>query len=300
VCSLNQTIKGAIFLSLAAAIWGGMYVVSKFALDTIPPMTLLFVRYLIASSVMLGICWYKGIPILPRGNWGILIQIGIIGYFISVGAQFIGTKLSSAHLGSLITTLSPVFLSLFAILLLKEKMTKKQLFSTLTALLGVIVIIGLPATRDESSDQVFFGSLFLLLAAVSWGYYSVLARKASQTYYTLQITTIGILVATVCTFPTIFFELGQWQVTDILEWPIILSALYLGIVSTAVAFFCWNYGLKLTPSHQAGLFFFLQPVVGTFLGWLLLKESLSVSFLIGSLFILFGVYLSLNTKQETT
>lgn len=286
---LKKSYLGPIYLSLAAAIWGGMYVVSKYALDIIPPMTLLFIRYIIASLIMGSICWYLRIPTLLREHKKLLFQIGFIGYFISVAFQFIGTKLSSAHMGALITTLSPVFLSLFAIILLKEKMSSKQGFSMFIALIGVILIVGLPGGHEK--DNTIWGILTLLIAALSWGYYSVISRKASRYYSPLQLTTVGIWIATVFTFPTIFLELDQWDPAALISWPILLSSIYLGVISTALAFFSWNKGLQLTPAHQAGLFFFLQPVVGSLLGWFFLDEHLSYAFFIGSLFIIAGVYL---------
>jgi drug/metabolite transporter (DMT)-like permease len=292
---VKKAYVGPLYLSLAAAIWGGMYVVSKYALDIIPPMTLLFIRYLLASFVMGAICWSKNITIIPRKHRGLFFQIGFVGYFFSVGTQFIGTKLSSAHMGALLTTLSPIFLSLFAILLLKEKMTSKQIIAMFLSLLGLLAIVGLPGIQGQ--DHALLGSFILLLAAISWGYYSVISRKASHYYSPIQITTVGIWIATCFTLPTTFFEVNQWSFTDLFSWPIVLSTIYLGIISTALAFFSWNKGLQLTPSHQAGIYFFLQPVVGSFFGWLLLHEHLSPSFFIGSLFILTGVYISMNSSR---
>ena len=52
---MKQTILGAICLSLAASIWGGMYVVSKYVLDFIPPLTLVWLRFIIAFVVLYGI-----------------------------------------------------------------------------------------------------------------------------------------------------------------------------------------------------------------------------------------------------
>lgn len=299
---MKKSYTGALYLSIAASIWGGMYVVSKYALDLIPPMTLLFARYILASILLGIICHFKQIPLLSllrsktSGQRILLWQIGLIGYFLSISAQFWGTKLSSAHMGSLITTLSPIFLSLFAVILLKEKMTPKQMFALVLASLGVVIIIGLPGLTGDQS--VVAGSVVLIIAAVSWGYYSAIARKASQIYLPLQMTTLGIWIATACTFPTLLWEWGSWDWKDLFSWPIILSCLYLGIVSTAVAFFSWNKGLSLTPSHQAGLFFFLQPVVGSLLGWLMLDEHLSLSFFIGSILIFSAVYLSMTKKKR--
>lgn len=287
-----MSFRGAFYLSLAACIWGGMYVVSKFALDFVPPLTLLFLRFLVASLVLGWLLWRQPGPLLPRRDRSLLFQIGAIGYFLSISAQFVGTKLSTAHMGAVITTLSPLFLSLFAILLLKEVMSFKQKAAMGLACMGVLVVMGLPDEGSAGNSQ-WLGNLALLLAAVCWGYYSVLARKVSGRYSSLQITTWAIWVATLLTLPCIFLEQSQWSIEILLTWPVLLSVLYLGIISTAVAAFCWNKGLSLMSAHQVGLFLFLQPVVGSFLSWLLLGEALTLSFFAGSGLILVGVYLVL-------
>ncbi|OIJ10008.1 EamA family transporter [Anaerobacillus arseniciselenatis] len=289
-----KSFLGPFYLSLAAAIWGGLYVISKFTFDTIPPMTLLFIRYAMASVVLWLICFYKGIPLYLKEKRSLLIQVGFVGYFVSIAAQFVGTNLTSAHMGSLITTLSPLFLSLFAIFLLKEKMNKTQVVSMILATIGIFVIIGVPGAGGYGDQGL--GIFILIIASITWGYYSVISRKASRYYSPLQITTVGIMLATIFSFPPIFVEINQWHFSDLFSMPIILSVLYVGIISTALALFSWNKGLQLTPAHQAGLFFFLQPVVGSFFGWLFLKEQLTATFFIGSLFIFIGVYLSMNQK----
>ncbi|MFZ5643721.1 MAG: DMT family transporter [Bacillota bacterium] len=292
---MNGLLRGALYLSAASSIWGGMYVVSKYTLDTIPPFTLLFFRYLIASLVLGFLCWKSKVGLVPREHKKWVFQIGFVGYFLSIAAQFIGTKYSSAHMGAVITTLSPVFLSAFAIFLLHEKITRKQVISIAVAFAGVLVVVGIPGSQGEGGSLV--GSLFLMAAALFWGYYSVISRKISSFYSPLQITTWGIVLATGLTFPCIFFEWGNWAPQVLTRMPIILSILYIGIISTAVAFFSWNKGLALLPAHQAGVFFFFQPVVGTLLGWFFLNEQLHISFIMGSLLIILGVYF--NMKQTS-
>jgi drug/metabolite transporter (DMT)-like permease len=176
-------------------------------------------------------------------------------------------------------------------------MSFKQKVALGLACTGVLIVVGLP---DESSagHSHWLGNLALLLAAVFWGYYSALARKAANHYTALQITTWGIWVATVLTLPFMLLERPQWSLQVLLSWPIVFSVLYLGVVSTAVAAFCWNKGLALMSAHRAGPFLFLQPVVGSFLGWLLLHEALTPAFFLGSFLISVGVYLVTTREEE--
>ncbi len=294
---MREIYRGAMYLSAAAAIWGGTYVASKYVLDIIPPFTLLFIRYLITSVVLVMVCWRQNIPVVPRRDKGLLFQVGFVGYFLSISAQFIGTKLSSAHMGAVITTLSPMFQSLFAIWLLKEKISTVQAAASVIAFSGVMAIIILPGGGPDEASSLA-GSMVLLLAALFWGYYSVISRKASVNVSSLQMTTWGILLATGFSFVAAFSEMSAWNLNLLLSWQIVFSLLYLSVIGTAVAFFSWNKGLALVPSHQAAIFFFFQPVVGSLLGWALLDEKITGSFFLGTVLIIGGVYLSMRQPAK--
>lgn len=291
---MNSLYRGAIYLSLAASIWGGAYVASKYAMEVIPPFTLLFLRYIFAGMTLWWLCRREGLAIIPANNRRLLFLIGFAGYFLSIAAQFIGTKLSSAHMGAVITTLSPVFQSIFAILILHEKMTIRQMAATAISFSGVVAIVGMPGSGEAAAP--LGGMIMLLFASLFWGYYSVLSRKASETISPLQITTCGIWIATAFTVPAAVWEWGQWQVAVLYTAPIVFNIFYLAVISTAVAFLYWNKGLALVPSHNAGLFFFFQPLIGSLLGWLLLGEELTLGFIGGSLLVLAGVYYSMSAR----
>jgi len=286
---VKNTLLGAICLSLAASIWGGMYVVSKYVLEYIPPLTLVWLRYLIAFIVLFAI--FKLVEkkrgdtcTIHKKDWLLLIWIGFIGYFVSISFQFIGTKLSNAHTGALITSATPAFIVIFARFVLKERITLQKLASLTIATIGVIVVIG----WDFHLGDYFLGSLILVGAAITWALLSVYVKKASRSYSSLTITTYAILFAMIFTTPFMLWEL-QTQVVHFEGNLIILGLLYLGIVSTAGAFFLWNKGLELMDAGIGSLFFFFQPIVGAFLGWLLLKETINQSFFIGGFLIVTGV-----------
>jgi len=285
---------GPLYLSAAAAIWGGMYVASKYALEVVPPFTLLFLRYFFSALTLILLCRHSKVEIIPREDRGILFQIGFFGYFLSVAAQFIGTKLSTAHMGAVITTLSPVFQSGFAILLLGERIIVRQVIAIGLSLAGVLVITGLPG--EEVGEAFFYGNLFFLLAACFWGYYSVLSKKIANRHPALRITTWGIILATGFALIPAISEVSTWDTAVLKSLPVVLSVGYLAVISTTIAYYCWNKGLSLMNSHQAGLFFFLQSIVGSLLGWLILDENLSFSFFLGSFLIIAGVYFILKSR----
>ncbi|WP_243686101.1 DMT family transporter [Lentilactobacillus rapi] len=78
---------------------------------------------------------------------------------------------------------------------------------------------------------------------------------------------------------------------------VVLCLLYLGCISTALAFVMWNTGLRLVNAATSGLFFLLQPIVGTLLGWLVLGEPLTWSFVIGTCMIIGSVWVSVRFEN---
>ena len=294
---MKQTILGAICLSLAASIWGGMSVVSKYVLDFIPPLTLVWLRFIIAFVVLYMILKItekkqKKTVTIRKKDWLLFAWIGFIGYFISITCQFIGTKLSDAHTGSLVTSATPAFMVIFAAIILKEKLTARRLLSTIIATIGVIIVIG----WDIEIGSYFIGTIILVGAAITWALLSIYVKIASARFSSLVITTYAIFFSLFFITPFMVWEF-QSNPIEHMNLYVVLGVLYLGIVSTAGAFFLWNKGLELMDASIGSLFFFFQPIVGSLLGWLLLNETLSSNFFIGGILIICSVFITTFEKK---
>lgn len=285
----KKQLFGAICLTLAAAIWGGVYVVSKVVLDVIPPFTLLIIRFGIAL-IVLGAFVVARKEYIAKKDAPLLMAIAFVGVTISIAAQFLGTKLSSAHMGALITSASPAFIALFAVWILKERIRWQQTAGILLATVGVMIVIGVPSEADTHTSWI--GNLILLVAALSWGLYTVLSKKATQKYSSLTVTTYAAFFGLIFSWPLSVWELAVTPVSWEWSWQIWMGVLYIGIISTAGAFYLWNKGFEWMRAGSGAGFFFVQPIVGAFLGWLLLGEYLGVGFFAGAFFIFLGVLLS--------
>lgn len=288
---LTHTQRGTIYGLTAAAIWGGMYVVSEIVLRTIPPFTLLTIRLLLAVVVAGFFIWRKSTSPRPTSNdITRLMAVGFIGFGVSVGAQFVGTDLSSAVNGALITSGSPAFILIFAAIILREKLTLTRVIAVVLASIGVVIIIN-PANADFGSET-FLGDITLAIAAVTWGLFSVLVKVVSKSFDTLTVTWYGFLGGLVLTIPASFFELQTRSIGEI-DAGVILGILYLGIISTAVAMWLWNRAFALVDASVASLFFFAQPLVGTLLSAIILGQQMTIYLWVGSALIVLGVLFSL-------
>jgi drug/metabolite transporter (DMT)-like permease len=286
---MKKSYLGPIYLTLAASIWGGMYVVSKMVLTFISPLELVWFRYLVALITLIVISIITGQDWkIKRRDIPIIFLIGLIGYFISIWAQFAGTQLASAQMGAIITSATPAFMVLFARLLLKEKITLRKGLSVSLATIGVLCIIGIGDIGNSSQ----LGGMILGVAALTWAFMSVLVKKVPNLYSQLVITTYAILIAALAMTPLVITKISIVEVQQVLVQPIVWGGiLYLGIVSTAGAFFFWNKGLQIVDATRAGIYFFFQPLVGTLLGYLFLGEQVGIGFWVGTLLIIGGVLL---------
>lgn len=290
-------LRGAFYGILAASIWGGMYVVSDVVLPVVPPFTLLSVR-LVIGLLVLGVLLLRSgvLASVQRGQILPLMLVGLVGFGMSVGAQFVGTDKSNAINGSLITSASPAFILLFAWLLLREALTLRRIAAIALATLGVLVIINL--AEAAFSNETFFGDVALFVAAVTWGLYSVLVRRVSHNNDTLLVTWFAFWGGLCLTLPASVLELGTRPIGTI-DLPIFLGILYLGVVSIALAMWLWNRAFALVPAGVASLFFFAQPLVGAFLSVLLLGQPMTERLWVGSALIVLGLFLALTQSAET-
>lgn len=284
-------VRGAALGLGAAAIWGGMYIVSDVVLETIPPFTLLSIRLLMAFLALLPFWRPRGATWLARRPMLDALGVGLLGYGVSVGAQFVGTNLSTGVNGALITSSAPAFIVLFAVLILRERLTRQRMLAVVLATVGVLAILDL--TQADFSSDTFAGNLFLGAAAVTWGLFSVLVRRVTLMHRmdSLTVTIVGFAGGLLLTLPAAALELTQRPVGEI-DGGILLGVLYLGIVSTAVAMWMWSRAFALVDASIASLFLFAQPVTGVLLGALLLGQVMTPAMWLGALLIGAGVLLA--------
>jgi drug/metabolite transporter (DMT)-like permease len=281
----------------AASIWGAMYVVSKVILDIIPPFALITTRLLLGSLTLYLVLLWRGGHSMKRRDFLRVFGVGMIGYGVSLGLQFIGTKMSTAANGALVTSATPAFVLLFAYWLLGEPIGRTRLIALVVSTIGVLAVID---PRNAVLDgSLFWGNLALLGAALTWALYSVLIRHVTRNLDVLIVSLVAFLGGLPIAVPAGALELATIGLGTITPW-VIAGVLFLGIVCTALAMFLWNNAFALLEAGQASLTFFAQPVVGTLLGWLLLGEAITPLFLLGGLLIGIGIVLASRPNAAAT
>jgi drug/metabolite transporter (DMT)-like permease len=261
-----------------------MFVVSKAVLPVVPPFTLLTLR-LVLGSLALGVVYLRvrtRSPRPPRHGlkaWAAVALAGLVGYGISLGLQLLGTDLSTASNAALVTCATPVFVALFAVPVLGQKLGPRSWGALALAAAGVLAVIGW-----GSFSANFWGNLLLVGAALTWALYSVLTARAARGLDLTLTSLVGFWGGLPFSLSGAAWELCVRGFGPI-DGSILAGILFLGVVSTALAMLLWNYAFRVLPASTAGLTFFAQPVTGTLLGTLFLGETPGIFFYFGALLI---------------
>lgn len=284
---------GYLYLLITFFCWGSIYVVSKYALAVMGPVTVSFCRYLVSVVCLYGILkWKGGHKKIAKEHWPYLLILGGLGYFAAIILQLGGTALLSGSLASLINSLNPVMISILAAVFLKEKITWKNVLSIVVSLIGVYIILG------NGSMQI--NPLGILLSAgsvVLWSAASVSIRKISGYYDPVQIALYGMCIALLFNIPAAVLEnvfLTQSYPTA----AALLSCLFVAVFGTAVAHTCWNKSLQLLSASTCSMFYPLQPLVSAVLGVLLLHEVITWQFVVGAVLICSGIVITFLPSKK--
>ena len=269
-------------LFTAFVLWGSQYVVSKVALRTIPPVTLLALRYLVSiPALLLVLRLRRALKPVDRRDWPILFAIGFTGYFASFCLQMLGIDRLTGSLSSLLGAMNPIFIPILAAFFLHERITPAKIACVALSMAGVVVIVGVDGTVDASGALLMLASVFL------WSTASIIIRRVSGRYDPMQIALIAIL----CALPFT----GGWSLIELQSVPCsftlesVLAVLYMGVLGTAVTHSLWNYSLRVMDASFCSMFYPMQPLVSSILGVLFLHEAVTPGFVIGALMICCGI-----------
>ena len=271
-----------ISLFAAFVLWGSQYVISKIALRTVPPVTLLALRYLVSVPALFIVLRLRhALTPVKKGDWPILFAIGFTGYFASFCLQMLGINRLTGSVSSLLGAMNPIFIPILAAFFLHERITPAKIACVALSMAGVVVIVGVDGTVDASGALLMLASVFL------WSTASIIIRRVSGRYDPMQIALIAILCALPFTGGWSFIELQSAPCSFTLE--SVLAVLYMGVLGTAVTHSLWNYSLRVMDASFCSMFYPMQPLVSSILGVLFLHEAVTPGFVIGALMICCGI-----------
>ncbi|MCX5198238.1 DMT family transporter [Streptomyces sp. NBC_00249] len=279
---------GVLLALIATVVWSGSFVATRGMADSVPPVQAVFWRWVIAAVAVA--------PFAARQAWqqrdllrrhfryvALATFFGVTLYNTLVHQA--GLTTSASNMG-MIMAASPVIMAVYA-RIGGERLGARRTFGMLLAALGVLLLVG-----DGSLGFDFgAGDLWMFGAALSFATYSALLRRKPAEIGGLAFLISTFVLGALMLAPAYAVSLsvqGGFQATP----GTLGQLLYIGVFSSAVAFFAWNKAISLIGAARAGVVYYLQPVCVAGLGLLLLGEETGPAQLLCMALILGGVGLS--------
>ncbi|NLC52685.1 MAG: EamA family transporter [Firmicutes bacterium] len=277
---------------LTESIFGFSFIFTKGALDYVTPHQLLAFRFITAAMVLTLLCSLRIFKInlknRPLGRVLLLAMFQPVLYFI---LETTGINLTTASEAGLMIALIPVFVTMLAALFLKEIPSPLQMASILISVLGVGFIV-LGGGRLTTSGHTW-GLVALLGAVLSAAIFTTLSRWLSQHFRPVELTFVMMWAGAIFFGGLAFFEaqnLTPTQILALLQYKEVWTAvLYLGILSSVVAFFGMNYFIAKIGAARSAVFANLATIVSVAAGIGLRGEPFYWYHLVGGVLILLGV-----------
>ena len=279
---------------LFTLIFGFSFMFSKVALGVMNPIELIAYRFLLAALVLYALKFFKLIKINLKGKkLRVLLLVSLaepVTYFIF---ESLGLNLTSSFEAGLMISLIPVITVAFSLIFLKERVKLVQVLFMLMSLGGVLFINLMK--EDISLTGNLLGIIFLLIAVTASGFYNIGSKKASTSFSPVEITYVMMWVGAI-TFNSILIVNNVIKGTmksyfsPLLSWQAIIPILYLGILSSILAFFLVNYSISKMKVSQFSVLANITTIVSIFAGVFILKERFLWYHIVGSIVILLGVW----------
>lgn len=276
---------GAILI--AVTLWGPSFVATKVALREIPPFTIAFLRFFIASCFLYPLWWLSSDHALlaPRSRRNLFLGglVGVTTYFI---LENLGVRLTTASDAALLMAAIPVICLLAEAMWFRQAIHWRRSLGIIISILGLFLVIG--QAPSLGGQNRLLGDLLVMAAALCWAIYSLLGRSLKQ-YPKLTVVAHQTIYGTLLLFPFALSEFTQWHGLSLRTG---LSILYLGIMCSAVTYLLYNYALKALAASQVSTFLNLVPIIGVIAAMLLLGEQIQIIQILGGAVILVGVVMS--------
>ncbi len=253
--------KGLLYLLLSQIIWGINPSVLKAVDYAIPVTVVVFLRLVIGSFFLLTIILLvpqqkRGLSSLSKKDVGSIVFLGIIASGITDLLLTQSVRYSGAIISTLIARLEIPVTVLLAVFLLKEKLTKQIIFATILSTLGMIFISLSGTISIADMSHYYLGLGLAFIAAVLWGYGTILAKNilSDLNVSPIIVTLIRLFTGSVITF-LILLSTNRFLLREIISIPPYdwAKIMFMGVFASAGAFYFYYKGLKLVPANQASI-----------------------------------------------
>lgn len=272
---------GIFGLLLVTIIWGGGFVASDMALETITPFQIMTIRFFLAAMIMAILSW-KHIKTITKEE----LKSGcLLGFFLfsAFALQIIALQYTTPSKNAFLTATNVVFVPFIAFIIYRKKINKQSLVGAAMAIIGAGI---LSVQKDFSLG---LGDGLTLLCAICFAFQILLTGRYAGKIRAVVLNFLQMSTAFILSFIGLIFTGGfQFQPST----KSLVSVFYLGIVSTTITYLLQTVSQKYVEETKAAIILSMEAVFGTLFSVLLLHEEITIKMLLGSFLILGAVLVS--------
>ena len=294
---MRPTPATAALLTTATLLWAGNAVVGRMVIGLVPPVTLNFLRWVLAVALLLPLApWLLRADSGLWPHWRRFALLGLLGVGSYNALQYLALRTSTPLNVTLVASSMPLWMLALGRLFFHTAVTRAQLAGALLSMTGVLVVLSRGQWRLLAQLQLVPGDLYILLATLCWAWYSWLLARGVEPER-VRTDWAALLLAQV-----VFglgwsglFAAGEWAWTDARiqwGWPLTAALVFVAIGPAVVAYRCWGLGVQRAGPAVAGFFSNLTPVFAAVLSALFLGEPPQVYHAVAFGLIVAGIWVS--------
>lgn len=293
---MNRNIKAHLALLLISLIFGIHYMIGK-SLMPVPfqPLQLLFLRSL--GAVLLFWIFQRWFirEKVARKDLLMLALCGLLGFAANHALFYVGLNLTTPVDASIIHVLNPVFVLVFASILIHEKVTFVKVIGIALGAGGALILI-LYGKMVNMSTNSFAGNILVMLNMLCYAMYLVLIKPMVAKYHTMTILKWVSFFGFFFILPFCVKGITELhlQSISVIAW---LGVGYIVVFNTFIAYLLINYALKTVEASMASFYTYLQPVIASVMSVSLGTDAITIPKIIAALLIFGGVFLVSRVKK---
>ena len=263
---------------LIMAIWGFNFAVSKIALEQIPPIFMIGLRFALVAALLLPISR------IPTQHMKEIFLLSVTLGSAHFALMFTGLSRVDASVAAITIQVQVPIAAALGVLLYREPVTASRAIGMVIAAVGVVILAGAPQARSDLSAV-----LMIVGAAFMWAV-ATIQMKTLSNINGFQLNAWMALFATpqllLC---SLMVESGQWEAITAADWRVWASIVYQAVLVVVVCYSLWYWLLRRYPVNQAIPFTLLVPVFGVLSGLMFLGEILTWNVVVGGATTIAGV-----------
>lgn len=274
----SLTPSTAALLVIPPLMWAGNAVVGRMVVDLVPPLTLNFLRWLLAGALLLPLAGW----VLRPGSelwrhWRRFALLGLLGVGLYNALQYLALHTSTPINVTLVAASIPLWMLAVGRLFFGAPVARTQLLGAAFSMAGVAVVLARGEWAQLAHLKLVPGDLYMVVATIAWAWYSWLLARSTEPA-ALRADWAAFLMA------QIVFGLGwsglltagEWALGEAQirwGWPLLAALLYVAIGPAVLAYRCWGLGVQRAGPAMAGFFSNLTPVFAAVLSALFLGQA---------------------------